>query len=464
MHYYLYIFLCALLTCCNFAPKYVRPPLTVAPLLSDHNEGLTEDAQNLLPSWKEFFISSSLQLAIQSSLDNNKDLKIALFNIEKSRAIYRIQKSALFPTIDFQGSMSQEKIPETTSQTGKAHISRQYNSNFSGTYIIDLFARAQNLNEAAIESYLASEKAYQAVKAALIAQTASLYFQWISDRQIMNFLQDILNIQQSNYNIAKASYQQGSSSMLDLMQAAASIEAAKVNLANYVHLVEQDKHALMILTGMQDLNIFPSNETLDQMQLNNNFTINLSSETLLTRPDIQQAEHLLKAQNANVEAARKAFFPIISLTGMLGFTSTALSNLFNGGVTSGTWNFTPQLTLPIFDGGKNVATLEEVKADHKISLANYEKAIENAFREVADELAARTKLNNQIKAQTEIVKAAYNTYNLVSISYNVGQSNYLTALNAQQALLTVQQNYIMLQLQHLTNSVNLYQGLGGGVQ
>ena len=462
---------CTILSACTLAPDYERPTLPVAEQWpTDAGAGETQaEARHVAEiPWKEFFPSPVLQGFIQQALEHNRDLRVATLTIEQAQAAYRVQRADLFPKIRAQTNWSRTGTPENANpfNTGlpAGRITQStYQANLAATsWEIDLFGRVRSLNDAALEKYFATREARDATQIALVAEVANAYLQWLADVKALQFVNDTLKAQESTYTLIEKSYKQGVRSKLELAQARTTVEEARASQAIYMRAVAQDKNALALLTGAASADAITTSETLNNVPIMKTLPVGLPASILLSRPDIMQAEHALKAENANIGAARAAFFPSINLTAAFGFSSTQLSNLFASG-SSRAWNFTPQASLPIFEGGQNFANLDSAKLGKQIAVANYEKAIQTAFREVSDELAARQTLTQQVDAQTQLVKAAKTAYDLSDARYKAGLDDYLTALDSQRAFFSAQQNAIEAQRLQLANFVNLYKVLGGGL-
>lgn len=413
--------------------------------------------------WQQFFISPDMQSVITTALENNRDLKIATLNIESARALYRVSRADLLPSINADGAMTRQHTPQNARTSGAASVER-YDAGLSiPAFELDLFGRIRSLNDAALEDYFATEEAKKAVEITLIGETANAYLQWLADKKILALTNDTLAAQERSFSLIEATNRYGIASALDLAQAQTSVETARANQAIYTRRVAQDENALMLLLGASDRALLPANASLDNVQLMDNLPVGLPSDILLARPDIKQAEHNLKAANANIGAARAAFFPSVTLTGNYGFASDSLSKLFAGG-SHPAWSFMPQVSLPIFAGGRNLAGLDYADAQQKIYVANYERAIQIAFREVADELAARKTLDQQFAAQKRLVDASARAHTLSKARYDAGIDRYLNVLDAQRSLYTAQQGAIDTQRERLSNLVNLYKTVGGGTE
>lgn len=453
---------------CSMNPDYNRPN---APVSAQWPQGpaydtLAEegDAKIAEISWRDFFISPQLQQVIQTTLDNNRDLRVAALNIEAARATYRVQRADLVPNINATGSGSRQGVPEAASATGREAITSQYSANVGTTsFELDFFGRVRSLNESALEKYFATQEAHDSAQIALIAEVANAYLTYQADRKLLALTNDTLAAQQESYDVIKKSFDMGIGSGLDVAQIETSLETARANQAQYIRRVAQDKNALTLLMGATVDDSVLDAEALDTVKIMQDLPVSLSSSVLLDRPDIRQAEHALKAANADIGAARAAFFPNISLTGSAGLASSSLGDLFTSGAGLA-WSFIPQITLPIFEGGRNLANLDGAKANEKIAVAEYEKAIQVAFREVADELAARGTYTDQLQSQNALVAATQKSYDLSQARYKAGIDSHLSVLDSQRSLYQAQQNQIVVQQQRLSNLITLYKVLGGGVR
>ncbi len=449
-----------LLSSCTLAPNYIRPTIPINKIVHEDKNNVTQDEKiKKKLAWKNYFKSPTLQNLIQQALDNNRNLHIAALNIEVARATYRVEKTNLIPQINIGASLSRQKIPSDIK--GSAYIATQYNANLANTaYEIDFFGRIKSLNKVALGKYLATKEAHNIVKISLIAETANAYLKLLADQEILKLINKTLVNQQKIYEITQKTFDLGINSKLALSSSQSSLDTLKVNKVIYERLVEQDKNALYLLIGKDDYVL--NKDNLDKIYFIKDLNFNLTSEILLSRPDIKQSEYILKSNNANIGAARAAFFPSISLTGSYGFSSNDLSTLFQGGSTSGAWSFVPQINIPIFNAGRNKANLDIAKANHKIAIANYENTIQSAFREISDELIAYKTLDSQFKLQIELVNSMQNYYNISLQRYKSGIDSHLVILNAEQNLFLALQNKILVQQQKLSNFVNLYKTLGGG--
>ncbi|WP_324733206.1 AdeC/AdeK/OprM family multidrug efflux complex outer membrane factor [Pseudomonas paeninsulae] len=452
-----------LLSGCSLIPDYQQPPAPVAsqwPQGQAYSPTESADIAAAEQGWRQFFRDPALQQLIESALVNNRDLRIAALNIEAYRAQYRIQRADLLPAVSADGSGSRQRLPADVGQTGRAGISSQYSATLGvSAYELDLFGRVRSLSQEALETYFSSEEARRSTQISLVASVANAYLTWQADQALLGLTQDTLKAFEQSHQLTVRSNAIGVASALDLSQSRTSVEGARVKLAQYQRLVAQDRNGLTLLLGSGLPAELPASQALDA-DLLSQVPAGLPSDLLQRRPDILEAEHLLKAANANIGAARAAFFPRISLTANAGSLSPDLSGLFSGG--SGTWLFQPQISLPIFNAGSLRASLDYSKVQKDISVARYEKTIQTAFQEVADGLAARQTYHQQLQAQRDLVVANQDYYRLAERRYRVGIDSNLTFLDAQRSLFSAQQELIINRLAQLASEVNLYKALGGG--
>ena len=386
---------------------------------------------------------------------------MAVLNVEQTRAQYRIQRAALIPTVSANANGSRQRVAYGVNGNGGAATFSQYSVELGiASYEVDLFGRVRSLKTAALENYFASEETRKSAQIALVAEVAS---QYLAERELdeqLKMTQQTLAAVQNSYNLIKASYDAGASSELDMRSAESQVETAKASAASYEQQRDQARNALVLLVGEPLPADLPQPQPLNEENLLTDLPPGLPSDLLQRRPDILAAEHELKAANADIGAARSAYFPTITLTAGGGTASTALEGLFAPG--SQVWNFSPQITWPVFATGTAVAELDAAKAGKLIQVADYEKAIQTAFREVSDALVAKKFTDEQLADQTALVKAEQRRYELADARYRNGVDSYLTALSAQQDLYSAQQNQIATQFARLSNLINLYQALGGG--
>jgi len=453
-----------LLTGCTLAPKYTRPE---APVPAAWPTGAAYDNAQASPgapeapglAWREFFTDERLRKVIETALNDNRDLRLAALNVERARAVYGIARADLLPTIEATGRGGRQGVPADLSRSGNRETLEEYNVNLGiSSWEIDFFGRIRSLKDAALQEYLATEQARRGAQILLVSGVANAYLAFAADRETLKLAQSTLDTQKAAYNLIRRRYDVGLSTELDLRQAQTRVDAARVDMALYSRLVAQDENALDLLVGSRvPAELLPDNLTLVSSAME--ISPGISSEVLLLRPDILQAESLLKASNANIGAARAALFPRISLTTSFGTTSTELSGLFKAGSES--WNFFPQIVVPIFDA-RAWSALDTIKVEREIAVAQYEKAIQTAFREVADALAVRGTVEDQLSAQRSLVDAVSETYRLSNARYTKGIDSFLGVLDAQRSLYAAQQGLIVVRLTRFANQVRLYAVLGGG--
>jgi multidrug efflux system outer membrane protein len=410
-------------------------------------------------SWRDFITDDHLQKVIETALNNNRDLRLAALNVERARALYGISRAELLPSVNAAGIWDKEHIPADLSTTDSAVTSEQYGVNLGITsWEIDFFGRIRSLKDQALEEYLATEDARRSAQIMLVSAVAQAYLALAADRENLTLVASTLEAQEVSYKLIRKRCNVGLSSELDLRRAQSQVDTARGDIARYTQLAAQDENALNLLVGSPISQVFLPME-LDSINPPKDISPDLSSELLLRRPDILAAEHRLKAANANIGAARAAFFPLISMTTFIGTASADLSGLFKAG--QGTWGFTPQIVMPIFDA-RTWSAYDVTKIEKEISVAQYEKVIQTSFREVADALAVRGTVNQQIAAQQSFVDAVAETYRLSNARYTKGIDSYLSVLDAQRSLYGAQQGLIVLHLARLVNRVMLYMALGGG--
>lgn len=444
---------------CSLIPDYHRPDSSVAqtwPVASPKVEAAQMDL-----AWEHFFTEPGLQKLIQQALDNNRDLQVAILNIRRARAQFRITRSDLLPSVNAAGSGTNGRTPADLSATGDHETTHQYDANVGfSSYELDLFGRVRSLSDQALESYLSTVEARRAAQISLISEVASAWYQLQFDYQNQQIAAQTLHNQQENYNTIKSSYEANVATELDLSQARSTVQSAKVAKDRYARLVMQDRNALVLLVGKslkpEQLAAVP----LEHLALVDSIKVGLPSEVLIQRPDILEADHQLRAANANIGAARAAFFPSITLTATAGSASSDLGQLFSGG--QGAWSFVPSINLPIFNYGRNRANLDMARIEKSIEIANYQQAIQTAFREVSDGLAGRDTLKQQVEDQRQLVAANAHTYDLAQARYQAGVDTFLNTLDAQRSLFSSQQDLMTTELQQRNNLISLFEALGGG--
>ncbi len=442
---------------CSIAPDYQRPALPQGATWQSNQTG-----EAVVSSWRQQFLDPALQQLIATALENNRDLRIAAVNVEAYEARYRIQRAAQLPTLAANGSGTRQQGSDDLSGTGQGTISSQYGANIGITsYELDLFGRIQSLKDQALENYLAQVETQRSTQIALIASVANAYLTLLADQELLALSEATLATEQESYGLTEHKYRLGAASEMELAQGRTALESAKVSLAQYQRQVKQDRNGLALLLGTGVPALMTEPATLAKVQLAT-IPVGAPSSLLQQRPDILAAEHSLKAANANIGAARAAFFPTISLTATTGTASNQLSGLFDGG--TGTWTFMPQINLPIFDGGKRIADLDVAEVSTRQAVASYEKSIQTAFKEVADTLGAQADYQQQLQAQQALVEANQTYFKLAEVRYEKGVDSYLTRLDAQRSLFSAKQGLISTRLAQLSNQVALYKAVGGGWQ
>ena len=457
----------ALLTACNLAPTYQQPagmvPATVAA-----QAGVPVQASEAALSYAQaqaWIQSLQLREVVALALSHNRDLRVALDNMEKARAQYGITRADLLPSITAQGQGTRSRTSAELSPAGQSSVNEQYTAQLGFTsYEIDFWGRVRNLSEAGLQAFLQSEGNQRNVQIGLVADVSNAWLTLAADMARLQLAQDTLASREKAYALTKRMFEMGSTSGLVLAQNLSTVETARVDVAAYTSQVARDRNALHLLVGgAVPAELLPSVQTLAVNDANNLALLPvpqaLPSSVLLQRPDVQAAEHNLRAMNANIGAARAALFPSITLTGSVGSGSRELDALFGGGTS--TWSFMPQIKLPIFDGGRLRAGVQVAQANQRIALSQYEKAVQTAFKEVADALADRAQWGERLGAQTGMVLATQKAFDLSEARFQAGVDNYLTVLDAQRSLYAAQQTLISLRLSEQINRVTLWKALGG---
>ncbi|WP_205342146.1 efflux transporter outer membrane subunit [Denitrificimonas caeni] len=446
------------LTGCSLIPNYQQPEAPVAEQWSD-----TDVQQSLaaLPNWREFFQDPVLQSLINTALDNNRDMRIAALNVEAFRAQYSIQRSALYPSLDASGGATRQRIPGSMNPTGSdSTINSQYSANVGiSAWELDFFGRVRSLRDQALETYFASEQAQRSTQLSLIASVATAYLTLQADQETLALVRDTLATYEDSLGLVERSYDAGIAASLELQQARTAAHGARISLAQFERQTVQSRNALNLLLGSKAPADLAKAVPLNQFRFAQ-LPVGLPADLLQRRPDILQAEYELKAANANIGAARAAFFPSISLTANAGSLSPDLSGLFDSG--SGSWLFMPSINIPIFNAGRLSANLDYSKIQKDINIARYEKAIQTAFQEVADGLIERTTYKQQLAAHDDLVQSSDEYLKLADRRYREGIDNQLTLLDAQRLLFNAQQQRISTQFAQLVSEINLYKALGGG--
>ncbi|HEX7748139.1 MAG TPA: efflux transporter outer membrane subunit [Bordetella sp.] len=454
------------LAACSLQPRYERPAQPVpnqypggpayrgAPRASTP-AGVT--AADL--GWQDFFKDPKLRRLIEIALKNNRDLRVATFSIEEARAQYAIQRAAQFPSLSANAGAASSRLPSTLRGGLPSHLDTFTAGVGLNPFEIDLFGRVRSLKDAALEQYLALTAVRRAVQISLVSEVASAYLTLQADQALLKLSQDTLEVQQQTVEMVKRGKSVGGMAELDVHRAQTQLEAVRVGVEQYTRQVAQDRNALSMLIGAPvPANLLPPQAFGDATPVAE-LPAGLPSALLEQRPDIIAAEHRLKAANANIGAARAAFFPSISLTGSVGVASAALAGLFSSGLA---WGVGAALSMPIFDGGANQGNLDAAKARKNIDIALYERTVQQAFREVSDDLAARGTYDREAAAAQAQRQEIEDTRRLSEVRFRNGVDDYFPVFDAERQLYTVQQSLVTIRLARLTSRVALYKALGGG--
>ncbi|CAN7784866.1 efflux transporter outer membrane subunit [Caballeronia sp. LjRoot34] len=458
---------------CTLQPKYERP---AAPVSQSFPTGGVYDKQAASSSqasvgrtaqstpapdvgWRDFFADARLQQIIAMALKNNRDLRVSMLNVEAARSQYQITRASLFPTLNAVGSQSKQRTPRDLSFF-PGTIVNEYSVGVNASWEIDFFGRIRSLKDQALAQYFALAETRKAAEIALVSQVANQYLSMLADGDQLTVTRNTLKTAQESFRLTKLEFDNGVGTELDVRQSEGILEQVSANLQSQMRAQAQDENALVLLVGEQLPADLPPGVALDNQDMLADIPAGLPSDLLTRRPDIVAAEQTLRGANANIGAARAAFFPKISLTGSFGTLSTSLGGLFKSGTAA--WSFAPQISLPIFEGGTNIANLDLAEVQKRIEIANYEKAIQTAFREVADGLAARGTYDDQIRSLERYVYSQRRELQLAELRFTNGVDSYLAVLTAQTNLYTAQQLLITARYQRATNLVGLYRSLGGG--
>ena len=447
---------------CSLMPTYERPD---APVPAGWQQSGTGDAR--LPAaadigWQQYFADARLRELIGLALQNNRDLRVAALNIEAARAQYGVARADQLPTVGAGASMTRSRTAADASPSGRETLGNIYSANLASTgFELDFFGRVRSMSTAALNQYLATHEARDAAQISLIAEVAKAYVAQRTADEAMRISKMALDSREKTYRLAKLRFNAGVISAIDLRQNETLIESAHADYAAQTRLREQAGNALALLIGQPVPANLPPALPLGKQVAVNALPVGMSSDVLLRRPDIRQSEYQLQAANANIGAARAAFFPRISLTGSFGSVSRELDGLFTG--PNMAWSFMPQISLPIFDFGRNQSNLDLAHARKNIAVAQYEKSIQGAFREVADQLAARRTLADQLAAQERGYQAERERLRLVQMRYDNGISSSLDLLDAQRQSYALEQALLLTRQAAMNNRIDLYKVLGGGL-
>ncbi|MDD2507426.1 MAG: TolC family protein [Aliarcobacter skirrowii] len=450
MFKYLYISLLALIfTACSMQPKLnLNEKELIQSSFKDYEKSDKKSFEKLDSS--DFILDESLKKIVNLALLNNKDLNIALLKIDRAKALYGIETSKLFPSVNANGSLNRSDRNN--------NISSNYEANLAASFELDLFGKNQSLNLAAKNSFLATKYAYNSTKLVLISQTISSYFNLLSNIENRNLATKILENLNEVYTLTSKKYSIGASSKDEMLASLASLKEMENRILDFDNEIEKSINALELLISSKLPDDILKNSFLDSLYLKS-LDYNIDSNVLLNRPDIKEYEFKLKEKNANIGAARAAFFPTISLTASTGYASSSLDGLFNS--NNSFWEFRPSITLPIFSAGANIKRLKYSKVEQEIALKEYQRSIQTAFKEVNDALAIRKNIDLKVKNHKELLEALENSYNIALNSYKIGHGSYLNMLISQRAFINAKINHTNLYKDELENRVLLFKVLGG---
>ena len=422
---------------------------------------------------RDLFRDERLKRLIELALANNRDLRTAVLNVQQTEAQYRISRAALLPKVDGDAGFTRSRtslgteVPGLGALGGSASSLAYTGNSFTASvgvtaYELDLFGHVRSQNAQALEQYFQTREAQRAAQVSLVGQVATQYLTLRETEELLLLSRNTLGAVQSSYDLNKATFDAGASNELDLRQSEGQVETARIDVETYQRQLQQARNALQLLLGAPMPDDLPPGRPFSDDGMVADVPAGLPSELIARRPDILEAEHGLKAANANIGVARAAFFPTISLTSSVGVSSTQLTSLFKAG--SGEWSFGPQISVPLFAGGLNVATLDAARVGERLQVAAYEKAIQTAFREVADALVGIDSYARQITLEQALIDTQARRLELATLRYRQGEDTYLNELAAQQDLFSAQQGLLQAQFNRLSSKVALYQALGGGWQ
>lgn len=450
------------LAACSMAPSYERPQSPVAPQMAQLESDSAAAEAAAAVGWREFYREPKLQQLVEQALHNNRDLRLAALNVEQVQAQYRIARAELLPNLALTGSGVRQQVPESVSQTGAEYTTTQYSVGLGvAAWELDLFGRVNSLRQSALQQYFATVEGRRSVQLSLVAQVGQSYLAWAANRTLLDIAANTLERQEAAYQMVQRRHESGLASDLDVSQAATAVHSSRVDIARYRRQLQQSFTALQLLVGAP----------LTEQQLGSGLALEgeptaeipaaLSSQVLLQRPDVQQAEFALQAANANIGAARAAFFPRLALTASAGSASSELNGLFESGTAA--WSFSPQIGLPIFAWGANKAALNVAHLQQQASVVRYEQTVENAFKETWDSLQALQTLSAQLSAQQDLVQASARSLELAKVRFERGVDSFLEVLVSERNYNSAQQALITARLAQLHNRIELYKALGGGL-
>lgn len=452
---------------CSLAPSFSTPE---APIASDWGSessaakpGTAVESSSASLDWRTFVVNEQLQGLIETALANNRDLRQALLSVEAARAQYGIQRSDQLPTLQVEGSGQRERVPGDLSASGRSTTQSLYQAGVGlTTYELDLFGRVENLSEAALQEFLATEEGARSTRISLISNIVRTYVIRDGALERKRLAKQVLNTREASLQLIADRLELGAATALDYQEALGLVEQTRVELERVEREIRQTTNALTLLVGVPDVRPQLSEEPTSDRWIVQGLAPGAPSELLEHRPDIRAAEHRLRSRNANIGAARAAFFPRFSLTGSFGSASAELSDLFGSGQES--WSFAPRLTLPIFDGGRNEANLDLAHVRKDLAVAEYEKVIQSAFREVSDAIAAKETLQRETAARQSLVKTSEMRLQLSRARYENGADDYSRYLDAQRQSFRNRSALVQVQTEQQLALADLFRALGGGWQ
>lgn len=449
----------ALLTisACSLMPDYQRPD----PSIAIANQS-AEDSINVAElGWKDFYLDPKLEQLISIALANNQNLKISSLTVEQLREQFRIQKAAKLPTVNAEGSVTRQRTPGSLNARRQSEITDTYSVGLGiSAWELDFFGRIDSLSESALQQFLASKSARDSMQLTLVAQVADAWFSWLASNEQQQLSSETRKARDESYQLIEKRFQSGLASELDVRQAETALHEARVLEVQYQQQANQNFTNLQLLVG-QTLDKDEWKKSWYEMKTLRDIPANLTSDVLLKRPDVMQAEYTIKSANADIGAARAAFFPRISLTTSLGFGGTSFGQL--GEASSRQWAIAPQFTLPLLDWGVNKANLNVAELQKDINIAKYQQVIQEAFKEVRDEMEARYTLDAQLEAQNDLTASTKRSLQLAQYRFDAGIDSYLDVLDAQRSSINSELSQIDTRLLRLRNQLTLYKALGGGL-
>ena len=445
------------ISACSLMPDYQRPEPNIA--IANQSVESSTDVAEL--GWKDFYLDPKLDQLISIALANNQDLRVSSLTVEQLREQFRIQKAAKLPTVNAEGSVTRQRTPESLTGTGRSGITDTYSVGLGvSAWELDFFGRIDILSESALQQFLASKSSRDSMQLTLIAQVADAWFSWLASDAQHQLSSETREARAESYQLIEKRFKSGLASEQDVRQAETALHEARVLEAQYQQQANQNFTNLQLLVG-QSLDKDEWKKDWYQRKTLRDIPANLTSDVLLKRPDVMQAEYNIKSANADIGAARAAFFPRISLTTSLGFGGTSFGQL--GEASSRQWSIAPQFTLPLLDWGVNQANLNVAELQKDINIAQYQQVIQEAFKEVRDEMEARYTLDAQLQAQNDLTASTKRSLELAQYRFNAGIDSYLDVLDAQRSSINSELNQIDTRLLRLRNQLTLYKALGGGL-